>query len=69
MTEEEYHRLRDTADGHGARSVSEFARTALLTSPANSMLPAPKWCQTLDALTERIAKVEQDVAQVKDRLL
>ena len=68
MTEEEYDRLRDTALVGGARSVSDYARTALLTTREPLLTTAPNWCQTLAALTERIAKVEDEVAEVKKTL-
>jgi len=67
MTEEEYDRLRDASEGQGARSVSEFARNALLTTTD----PEPIGdCAgpSLSTLGDRIAKVEQEVAQVKDEL-
>ncbi|HET8550559.1 MAG TPA: hypothetical protein VFL57_21255 [Bryobacteraceae bacterium] len=63
MTREEYERLRDASEGQGARSVSEFARNTLLGPPA-----AHTHCDALIVLEDRITKVEQDVAQVKDEL-
>ncbi|HYP07122.1 MAG TPA: hypothetical protein VER03_12900 [Bryobacteraceae bacterium] len=69
VTDEEYRRLRDTAEGQGARSVSDFARTALLASAHPGATGIPLWRQPLDALAERIAKLEHDVAQVKQLLL
>ena len=69
VTDEEYHRLRDTAEGQGARSVSDFARTALLASSPPAAVAIPSWCHTLDVLAERLAKVEDDVAQVRQLLL
>lgn len=67
MTEEEYNRLRDASEGLGARSVSEFVRNALLTTPDPDS--AAK-CSHIEVsiLGERIAKVEQDVAQVRNEL-
>lgn len=66
MTEEEYDRLRDASEGQGARSVSEFARNALLTTAYPA--PAECSCQAVNSLDGRIAKVEQEVAHVKDEL-
>ena len=69
MTEEEYERLRESAHGQGARSVSDYARTTLLAAPQPHASAAPNWCQTLSSLTDRISKVEDDVALVKKTLL
>jgi hypothetical protein len=66
MTEEEFDRLRDASEGQGSRSVSEFARNALMTS--SQPAPAAASGASLEALDERITKVEQDVGQVKDEL-
>ena len=69
MTYEEYYRLRDAAEVKGARSVSEFARTILLTSGQPVEAVPPSWCQSLVALEERIEKLEQDIPELKDGLL
>jgi hypothetical protein len=67
MTDEEYDRLRGASEGQGARSVSEFARSLLLsTSHSSSGADCP--CGSLSTCDERITKVEQDVAQVKNEL-
>jgi hypothetical protein len=65
MTEEEYCRLRDTADIQGARSVSEFARKALLAAARPASVTDTNGFHSLDALADRIARVEQDLDQVK----
>lgn len=66
MTHDEYERLRDASEGHGARSVSEFARTALLV-PGQAQAPHPHCgCLNLNAIAERLTRVEQDLARVKD---
>jgi hypothetical protein len=67
MTEDEYERLRGASQGQGARSVSEFARTALLVSKEQQSL-AHCGCQNLNALDERLTRVEQDLARVKQDL-
>jgi hypothetical protein len=67
MTEEEYARLRDAAAGHGARSVSEFARNTLLTTAQASAVDA-SWRESAQTLDDRLTKVEQEVALVKHEL-
>jgi hypothetical protein len=67
MTEEEYDRLRDASEGQGARSVSEFARNALLTTTEPEPI-GDRAGPSLGMLGDRIAKVEEEVAQVKDEL-
>jgi hypothetical protein len=68
MTEEEYERLRDASQDRGARSVSEFARQALLTT-SQPVSRSPLCCESLVTLDARIAKVEHEVAHIKDELL
>lgn len=68
MTEEEYFRLRDAAVGHGSRSVSEFARTTLLTGFPPDATPGGNWRHPFDALSTRVAKAEHDIADIKDVL-
>lgn len=67
MTEEEYDRLRGASEDQGARSVSEFARQALLTPPQPA--PALRCCDSIVTLDARIARVEHEVAHLKDELL
>lgn len=67
MTEEEYDRLRDASAGQGARSVSEFARNALLTTSDPEPI-AHYRDEALSTLDERMTKVENDVAQVRNEL-
>ena len=68
MTEEEYDRLRGASEDQGARSVSEFARQALLTT-SQPVSRAHLCCESLVTLDARIAKVEHEVAHIKDELL
>jgi hypothetical protein len=68
MTEEEYFRLRDVTERHGARSVSEFARTTLLTGFPPDAAPGGNWRQPFDALATRVAKAEHEIADIKDIL-
>jgi hypothetical protein len=68
MTDEEYDRLRGASEDTGARSVSEFARQALLTPPPQPSLGHPA-CERLVTLDARLAKVEHEVAHIKDELL
>jgi hypothetical protein len=67
MTENEYDCLREAAEGQGARSVSEFARNVLLGAADPDPLPDCH-CAVLNTLDERITKVEQDVAEVRNQL-
>jgi hypothetical protein len=69
MTQDEYLRLRDTAAEQGARSVSEFARTAVLTALSPASFATRVGSQAFDELVDRIGRLEQDLANVKGRFL
>lgn len=69
MTEEEYERLRGASEGQGARSVSEFARKALLSTSEPPPAVHPRCDEQFEVLETRIARVEQEVAEVKSGLL
>ncbi len=68
MTEEEYYRLRGAAEGHGARSVSDFARVALLATAPRDEAIASEWREPAHSLAGRVARVEHEIAEIKDIL-
>jgi hypothetical protein len=68
MTDDEYIRLRDAAQGQGARSVSDFARATLLTTFPTDAIAGSSWRQSVDALACRITKLEHDLADIKNVL-
>ena len=63
VTEEEFHRLRDACDRFGARCLSDFARTMMLTEPTPH--------QTSDGsdgrystLEHRLSSIERSIAHI-----
>jgi hypothetical protein len=68
MSDEEYTRLLRASAGNGARSVSEFARHALLNSAQEPAAPCC-WRQDFDSLDERITRVERDVTEIKNEII
>ena len=67
MTDEEYDRLRQASEEDGARSVSDFARKILLASSAAGS-PYGCGCEYLSFMQERMVRVEQEVAQVRNEV-
>lgn len=68
LTQEEYDSLRGATEEHGARSISEFARQALL-GRAQPAAASACHCDALAVIDERLTRVEQDVIQMKTEML
>lgn len=65
MTAEEYDRLRDASEGQGARSISDFARTVLLTLPADSPVSAAQCCcDKFSVINQFINRVENNLTRL-----
>ena len=60
MTEEEYGLLRTGADEQGARSVSDFARTALLINLREQNTCG--WC------CQKLSSIDQSILRIENRL-
>ena len=73
LTQEEYDALRRLSVDRGARSLSDFARSMLLTSVSKGETgePLEEVCRTLSGLQEavgRMAERIEEISQTRSRL-
>ena len=62
LSEEEYQTLKDAALSQGARSISDFARAAILTSVANPV--GQNGALDLEGLDQKVTEIQGAVNRI-----